>query len=191
MHYTCKSLTLAVWGRRVAKGEFGSKCSAEAFNPRLCRCKIVYSATLFKTSRGGSRIFFRAGCTHLLLYFNTNKPHSFLFLQNTSCIRKPQVISGEGVVRTPSILPLDLPLTRDLKFLVPQKLTPYSQPSFSLSIASESKMTPCSRSRGAPGSRCKKVKLYTLFSKTPGHDLVYYMRAQHRHEPIRTSRNVT
>ena len=48
--------------------------------------------------RGGSRIFFRRGCTRLLLYFNTNKPHSFLFflLQNTSCIRKPQVISGGG-----------------------------------------------------------------------------------------------
>ena len=46
-------------------------------------------------SRGGSRIFFRRGCTRLLLYFNTNKPHSF-FLQNTSCIRKPQVISGGG-----------------------------------------------------------------------------------------------
>ena len=37
--------------------------------------------------------FFRRGCTRLLLYFNTNKPHSFFFLQNTSCIRKPQVIS--------------------------------------------------------------------------------------------------
>ena len=43
--------------------------------------------------RGGSRIFFRRGCTRLLLYFNTNKP---LFLQKTSCIRKPQVISGGG-----------------------------------------------------------------------------------------------
>ena len=27
--------------------------------------------------RGGSRIFFRRGCTRLLLHFNTNKPHSF------------------------------------------------------------------------------------------------------------------
>ena len=44
--------------------------------------------------RGGSRIFFRRGCTRLLLYFNANKPHSIL--QNTNCIRKPQVISGEG-----------------------------------------------------------------------------------------------
>ena len=33
-----------------------------------------------------------------MLYFNTNKPHSFffIFLQNTSCIRKPQVISRGG-----------------------------------------------------------------------------------------------
>ena len=46
-------------------------------------------------SRGGSRILFRRGCTRLLLYFNTNKTHSF-FLQNNSCIRKPQVISGGG-----------------------------------------------------------------------------------------------
>ena len=44
--------------------------------------------------RGGSRIFFRRRCTRLLLYFNSNKPHSFFFLQNTSCLGKPQVISG-------------------------------------------------------------------------------------------------
>ena len=62
-------------------------------------------------SMGESRIFFGRGCTRLLLYFNTNKPHSF-FLQNTSCIRKPQVISGAqgGGVRTPCTLPLDPPL---------------------------------------------------------------------------------
>ena len=31
-----------------------------------------------------------------MLYFNTNTPHSFFFffLQNTSCVRKPRVISG-------------------------------------------------------------------------------------------------
>ena len=29
--------------------------------------------------RGGSRIFFRRGCTPLLLHFNTNKPNSFFF----------------------------------------------------------------------------------------------------------------
>ena len=58
------------------------------------------------TNRGGFRIFFRRGCTRLLLYFNTNKPHSFFFWQNTSCIRKPQVISGGGM-RTLCTLPLD------------------------------------------------------------------------------------
>ena len=31
--------------------------------------------------RGGSRIFFRRGCTCLLLYFNTNKPHSFFWAE--------------------------------------------------------------------------------------------------------------
>ena len=63
-------------------------------------------------SRGGSRIFFRRVCTRLLLYFNTNKPHSFLGGQNSSCIRKPPAISGRGggVVRTPCTLPLDPPL---------------------------------------------------------------------------------
>ena len=64
--------------------------------------------------RGGSRIFLRRGCTRLLLYFNTNKPHGFLFLQNTSCIRKPQVISGGGEVRTPCTLPLDPALQEEL-----------------------------------------------------------------------------
>ena len=45
-------------------------------------------------NRGGSGIFFRKGCTRLLLYFSTNKSHSFFFF--TSCIRKPQVISRWG-----------------------------------------------------------------------------------------------
>ena len=39
---------------------------------------------------------YQRGCTRLLLCFNTNKPHSFFFLQNASCIRKPQVILGRG-----------------------------------------------------------------------------------------------
>ena len=78
---------------------------------------MVTAAWLTQTtlwSRGGSRIFFRRGCTRLLLYFNTDKPHIF-FLRNTSCIRKPQVISGVGGgggVRTPCTLPLDPPLNR-------------------------------------------------------------------------------
>ena len=51
--------------------------------------KTTYYEMFNSTFRGGSR------CTRLLLYFNTNKPHSF-FWQNTGCIREPQVISGGG-----------------------------------------------------------------------------------------------
>ena len=36
------------------------------------------------------------GCTRLLLYFNTNKPRSFFWGKNTSCITKPQVMGGGG-----------------------------------------------------------------------------------------------
>ena len=64
--------------------------------------------SLSTMGRGGSRIF-RRGCTRLLLYFNTNKPHSFfaeyqLYMEN----RKSSL--GEGGVRTPCTLPLDPPL---------------------------------------------------------------------------------
>ena len=53
---------------------------------------------LERQKQGRIQDFFWRGCTRLLLFFNTNKPHSsfFFFLQNTSCIRKPQVISGRG-----------------------------------------------------------------------------------------------
>ena len=63
-------------------------------------------AQLFSQCRGGSRIFFRRGCTRLLLYFNTNKSHSFFFF-----CRIPIVLencrSSQGRVRTPCTLPLD------------------------------------------------------------------------------------
>ena len=45
-----------------------------------------------------------------MFYFNANKPHSVFFLQNTSYIREPFVIS-KGV-RTPCTLPLDPPLRK-------------------------------------------------------------------------------
>ena len=71
-------------------------------------------STTLLLNRGGSRIYFRRGCTRLLLYSNTNKPHS---LQNTSCIRKQQVVSGwGGGVRTPYTLPLDPPLLNIRKY---------------------------------------------------------------------------
>ena len=36
-------------------------------------------AIFYQIFRGGSSIFFRREGTRLLLYFNTNKPHSFFF----------------------------------------------------------------------------------------------------------------
>ena len=51
--------------------------------PRLLQGATEHTALKAKSEsnnyRGGSRSFFRRGCTRLLLYFNTNKPHSFLF----------------------------------------------------------------------------------------------------------------
>ena len=61
--------------------------------------------------QGRIQDFFRRGCTRRLLYFNTNKPHSFFFgripvvLENC---RSSQ--GGGGGVRTPCTLPLDPPL---------------------------------------------------------------------------------
>ena len=73
----------------------------------------LYLEGRFNGAGADPGFFFRRGCTRLLLYFNTNKPHSFFFLQNTSCIRKQQVISGGGEgVCTPCTLPLDPPLRR-------------------------------------------------------------------------------
>ena len=62
--------------------------------------------------RGGSRIFFRRGCTRLFLYFNTKNPHSFVLF----FYRIPVVLenrrSSRGGGGTPCTLPLDPPLPR-------------------------------------------------------------------------------
>ena len=58
--------------------------------------------------RGGSRIFFRMGCTRLLLYFNTNKPEIF-FCRIPVVLENRRASQGVGV-RTPRTLPLDPPL---------------------------------------------------------------------------------
>ena len=57
------------------------------------------------------RFFFRRGCARLLLYFNTNKPHSFFVF----FCRIPVVLETAGHLRgggvhTSCTLPLDLPL---------------------------------------------------------------------------------
>ena len=60
--------------------------------------------------RGGSRIFCRRGCTRLLLYFNTNKLHSFF-------CRIPVVLenrrSSQGGCAPPAPSPLDPPLQQE------------------------------------------------------------------------------
>ena len=49
------------------------------------RDEVLYICNI----RGESRIFLRRGCTRLLLYFNTNKPHSFSFFG-----RRPVVLEN-------------------------------------------------------------------------------------------------
>ena len=56
--------------------------------------------------RGGSR----RGCTRLLLYFNTNKPHSFFVCRIPVVLENRRSSRGGGGVRTPCTFPLDPPL---------------------------------------------------------------------------------
>ena len=65
---------------------------------------IDYRET-FSFIRGGSMIFLRRGCTLLLLYFNTNKPHSFFFC------RIPVVLENRRSSHL-CTLPLDPPLVQ-------------------------------------------------------------------------------
>ena len=81
-----------------------SKCVFQTF----FQCSLVFFEYQQLYHRGGSRIFFRRGRTRLLLYFNTNKPHSLFFLQNTVVLENRR--SFQGGVRTPCTLPLDPPL---------------------------------------------------------------------------------
>ena len=46
--------------------------------------------------RGGSRIFFRRGCAHLLLHFNTNKPHTFFFCRIPDVLENRRLSWGRG-----------------------------------------------------------------------------------------------
>ena len=67
---------------------------------------------LWRALQGRIQDFFRRGCTRLLLYFNTNKPHSFfcripVVLQNR---RSSQGGRGGGGVRSPCTLPQNAPL---------------------------------------------------------------------------------
>ena len=56
-----------------------AKCPAHNAYVSIWHWISMSHALLSPLSRSGSRIFSRRGCTRLLLYFNTNKPHSFFF----------------------------------------------------------------------------------------------------------------
>ena len=63
------------------------------------------------TRQGRIQVFFLGADALVSCSTSTPINHIVFFLQNTSCIRKPQVISGVGGgVRTPCTLPLDPPL---------------------------------------------------------------------------------
>ena len=99
--------------RRVGHRElcFKLKYSLYCFYFRLIQTDKTHN-------RGGSRIFFRGGGALVSCSTSTPMNHIvFFFWQNTSCIRKPQVISGG--VRTPCTLPLDPPLHN--LFVLPSK----------------------------------------------------------------------
>ena len=71
------------------------------------RDEVLYICNI----RGESRIFLRRGCTRLLLYFNTNKPHNFSFFGRIPVVLENRRSSrGGGGVRTPCTLPLNPPL---------------------------------------------------------------------------------
>ena len=63
-----------------------------------------------KKHQGRIQHFFRRGCTCLLLYFNTNKPHSFFCRIPVVLENRRSSQEGGGGVRTSCTLPLDPPL---------------------------------------------------------------------------------
>ena len=71
--------------------------------------KLKRNCSTDQTARADPEFFSGGGA---LVSNSTSTPinHIVFFLQNTSGIRKPQVISGGGGVRTPCTLPLDPPL---------------------------------------------------------------------------------
>ena len=93
-----------------------------AFRCNRSRCKTPPFIT--EGTQGWIQDFFRMGCTRLLLYFNTDKPHScccccFFFCRIPVVLENSRSSQGGGV-RTPSTLPLDPP---------PEpRLTPSTQP---------------------------------------------------------------
>ena len=73
---------------------------------------VLFQAKKLKESSttGADLGFFLGGGALVSRSTSTPIKHIVFFLQNTSCIRKPQVISRGGRVRTPCTLTLDPPL---------------------------------------------------------------------------------
>ena len=72
--------------------------------------RLLLNLNFYGLKAGADPGFFLGGGALVSCSTSTPINHSF-FLQNTSCIRKPQVISGGGgVERTPCTFPLDPPL---------------------------------------------------------------------------------
>ena len=64
--------------------------------------------------RADPGFFLRRGCTRLLLYFNTNKPHRFFFFFGRIPVVLENRRSSQGVVRTNCTLPLDPPMPTEI-----------------------------------------------------------------------------
>ena len=87
---------------------FSSLCYNERYTNRHLNFKLMYMYLPFYS--GADPGFLLGGGALVSCSTSTPINHIVFFLQNTSCIRKPQVISGGGGVRTPCTLPLDPPL---------------------------------------------------------------------------------
>ena len=95
-----------------------------SFNLVITRHVTIIVGFFITGYRGGSRIFFRRGCTRLLLYFNTNKPHSFFFCRIPVVLEKRRSSQGEGVAHplhppprsAPGIIVVERRATRDFYF---------------------------------------------------------------------------
>ena len=73
----------------------GKKSQKERINEKIyCFTDLVSKP--YSQSRGGSRIFFLGGGALVSCSTSTPINHIVFFWQNTSCIRKPQVISWGG-----------------------------------------------------------------------------------------------
>ena len=110
------------WKNKTRKNNQNKKSSRRFF-------VFTFLSLLFKFSvhlTGADPGFFLGGGALVSCSSSTPINHIvfFFFLQNTSCIRKPQVISGGGGVRTPCTLPLDPPLISVYSKYYPYLLLP-------------------------------------------------------------------